>query len=63
VTIDGEPADPVVTNVGFQGVVIPAPGRHIVEMRYRNPLIAAGGAISLAAALALVWVAVRMRPL
>jgi hypothetical protein len=52
VTIDGNEAPAVVTNIGYQGVEVPA-GRHIVEMRYRNPLIAAGGGISLAALLAL----------
>ncbi len=63
VTIDGVAASTVVTNVGFQGVVVPGAGRHVIEMRYRNPLIAVGGAISLAALLALAWVAVRMRAL
>jgi hypothetical protein len=53
VTIDGRPADAVVTNVGYQGVVIPEAGRHTVAMRYRNPLIAIGGAISIAALIAL----------
>jgi hypothetical protein len=47
VTVDGKQAQAVVTNIGYQGVPIPA-GRHIVEMRYRNPLIAVGGAISIA---------------
>jgi hypothetical protein len=54
VTIDGVEAETVVTNVGYQGVIVPAPGRHVVEMRYRNPLIAAGGGVSLAALLALL---------
>jgi len=52
VTIDGSEATAVVTNVGYQGVEVPA-GRHLVEMRYSNPLIAAGGAISAATLLAL----------
>ncbi|HEU4887727.1 MAG TPA: hypothetical protein VFV49_07575, partial [Thermoanaerobaculia bacterium] len=62
VTIDGRPAQPVVTNIGYQGVAVPA-GRHLVEMRYRNPLIAAGGAISVATLLALAYVFCRMRGL
>ncbi len=45
ITIDGTPAPAVVTNVGYQGVVVPR-GRHVVEMRYRNPRIAAGGVIT-----------------
>jgi hypothetical protein len=64
VTVDGKPADAVVTNVGYQGVVVPA-GRHAVEMRYRNPLIDIGAAISLAAlaAVAFLFVFCRMRGL
>jgi hypothetical protein len=53
VTIDGTAAEAVVTNIGFQGVLVP-PGRHVVEMRYRNPLIAVGGAVSVATLLVLV---------
>jgi hypothetical protein len=52
ITIDGVDAPAVVTNIGYQGVDVPA-GKHVVEMRYRNPLIAAGGAISIASLLAL----------
>jgi len=58
ITIDGNDAPAAVTNVGYQGVAVPA-GRHVVEMRYGNPLIAAGGAISLAALLALALFGVR----
>jgi hypothetical protein len=52
ITIDGQPAPAVVTNIAYQGVVVPG-GRHVVEMRYRNPLIAAGGAVTMATLLAL----------
>jgi uncharacterized membrane protein YfhO len=48
VTIDGRRVAPLVTNIGFQGVVVPN-GRHRVEMRYRNTLAANGLRISLAA--------------
>ncbi|MFL6247580.1 MAG: hypothetical protein ACJ74H_16265 [Thermoanaerobaculia bacterium] len=61
ITIDGKPARAVVTNIGYQGVEVP-PGSHVIEMRYRNPLIAIGGAISIAA-LAVVFVFCRMRRL
>ncbi|HET8775856.1 MAG TPA: hypothetical protein VFP80_18810 [Thermoanaerobaculia bacterium] len=54
ITIDGRQAPAIVTNLGFQGVVIPTAGRHVVEMRYRNPLIAIGAAISLLTAAGLV---------
>jgi uncharacterized membrane protein YfhO len=62
ITIDGKPAQSMVTNIGYQGVVVPA-GRHVVEMRYRNPLIAIGAAISAATLLALTIVFCRMRGL
>jgi Bacterial membrane protein YfhO len=58
ITIDGKPARALVTNIGYQGVVVPR-GRHRVEMRYRNDLIvigmwiSAGAAVLLLAALAL----------
>jgi hypothetical protein len=48
VFIDGRAATPLVTNIGFQGLVMP-PGRHVVTMRYRNDLAANGAKISLAA--------------
>ncbi len=60
VTIDGSDAAPQIANIGFQSVSVPA-GRHIVEMRYRNPLFAAGGAVSMATLLALLWLALRAR--
>ena len=60
VTIDGRRAEPVVTNVGFQGVVVP-PGRHRVAMQYRNDLIPISAAISIFAAVALVAVARKRR--
>jgi hypothetical protein len=63
VTIDGIGAKAIVTNVGYQGVIVPDAGRHVVEMRYSNPLVAVGGAISAAALLALAFVAITMRAL
>ena len=52
-TIDGAPAtiDPV--DIAFQSIAVP-PGRHHIAMRYRNPLIAIFGAISLVAVVALL---------
>jgi hypothetical protein len=54
ITIDGREVPAVVTNIGYQGIVVPA-GRHLVEMRYRNPLVAAGGAVSIATILLLAF--------
>lgn len=37
--IDGKRAELMTTNIGYQGLVVPA-GRHVVTMRYRNPIVA-----------------------
>jgi hypothetical protein len=60
VTIDGRRVKPIVTNIGYQGIVVPA-GRHRVEMRYRNDLIAHGVKISIAAVVLLGAAAVLSR--
>jgi hypothetical protein len=52
ITLDGAETDAIRTNIGYQGVNVP-PGKHVIEMRYANPLIAASGAISLASLLGL----------
>jgi len=45
VTIDGRDAAVTPANIAYQSVLVPA-GRHRVEMRYRNPLVAWGALIS-----------------
>jgi hypothetical protein len=60
VTIDGVEVPAIATNLAYQGIVVPR-GRHVVEMRYRNPLVAAGAAISIAALVGLLFAA-RKRP-
>lgn len=62
ITIDGQPAAAVVTNLGYQGVIVP-PGRHVVAMDYRNPRLAAGGAVTMITLLALTGAFCRMRGL
>ncbi|HYM62726.1 MAG TPA: hypothetical protein VEZ11_17715 [Thermoanaerobaculia bacterium] len=52
-TLDGRSAELLPTNLAYQGLRIP-PGRHRVVMRYRNPLVVAGAAISLSALLVIV---------
>jgi hypothetical protein len=54
-TIDGRPATLLETNLAFQGLVVP-PGPHRIEMRYRNPLVAIGAAISLLTLVGLLFV-------
>lgn len=55
-TIDGAPAGIIETNVAFQGIAVPK-GKHAVELRYRNPMIAVGALVTLfaLAALGLAW--------
>jgi hypothetical protein len=53
ITVGGKAVEPLVTNIGYQGVEIP-PGRHRVEMRYRNGLAAGGLKVSIASAALLV---------
>jgi hypothetical protein len=65
ITIDGRTVESLVTNIGYQGVIVPA-GRHRVEMRYRNHLAANGAKVSVATALLLLgaafWPRRRRRP-
>ncbi|MFA6955021.1 MAG: hypothetical protein WC538_04030 [Thermoanaerobaculia bacterium] len=44
-TVDGVPAPIRRVNIAYQGIVVPA-GAHVVELRYRNPLVAAGFAVT-----------------
>jgi len=53
VTVNGARVEPVVTNIGFQGIHLP-PGKHRVEMRYRNTLAANGLKVSIVATLLLL---------
>jgi len=64
ITIDGKPVPAIVTNIGYQGIVVPT-GRHRVEMVYRNDLARIGMPISAAAAALLIVVALvaRRKPL
>jgi hypothetical protein len=60
VTVDGGRAVPVVTNIGYQGIRIP-PGKHRVEMVYRNEIVRLGMWISSIAAALLILIAVVFR--
>jgi hypothetical protein len=62
ITVDGRAVPAIVTNVGYQGIILP-PGHHSVRMTYSNPLVKVGGAISLLTVLAmLVMAALPPRP-
>ncbi|MEO8219046.1 MAG: hypothetical protein ABI718_18375 [Acidobacteriota bacterium] len=52
-TIDGMTAPLMITNVGYQSLLI-GPGRHQIRMRYRNPLIVRSGWLTLLAILGLM---------
>ena len=56
--IDGKSVPLQITNIGFQGMVVP-PGDHLVEMRYNNPLVWIGIAISLIMMAALGFLAAK----
>lgn len=57
ITLDGRSVPALVTNIGYQGIVV-TPGRHRVEMLYRNDLVIATGAASATAAALLVLLAI-----
>jgi hypothetical protein len=46
ISVDGKPAPPIATNIGYQSIVI-TPGRHTVTMQYRNELVLIGLGITL----------------
>ena len=64
ITIDGKRVEPVITNIGYQGVIVPA-GRHRVAMRYRNDLAANALIVSIAVTILLLaaaaWSGPRLR--
>lgn len=57
-TIDGREAKILPANVGFQGLFVSA-GSHVIEMRYRNPLIIPCAIVSLLALLIAAFVSSR----
>jgi hypothetical protein len=61
VTIDGRAANAIITNIGYQGVVIGA-GRHRVEMVYRNDLVIIGLWISAVTLALLLGILALYRP-
>ena len=60
--VDGVPARPIVTNVGYQSVVVPS-GRHQVTMRYRNPVVIVSALVSILMAVAMAWIACKRQRL
>jgi hypothetical protein len=57
ITLNGKPVSAIVTNIGYQGIVVP-PGKHRLEMVYVNDLARIGMVVSAVAALLLIIVAV-----
>ncbi|HYS55721.1 MAG TPA: hypothetical protein VER58_18325, partial [Thermoanaerobaculia bacterium] len=52
-TIDGRPAELMPANIAYQSLSVP-PGRHRVEVRYRNPLVGWSAAVSALGLIALI---------
>jgi hypothetical protein len=61
-SIDDKPAKLVSVNLAYQGMVVPA-GSHVIRMRYSNPLVELGGAISLITVMSLLAYKRRGSPL
>ncbi|GAC1434804.1 MAG: hypothetical protein NVSMB68_07180 [Thermoanaerobaculia bacterium] len=61
ITVDARPAEALVTNIGYQGVLVPL-GRHRIEMHYRNTLAQRGMAISIVTIASLLMLTVVRRP-
>ena len=59
--IDGARVPAIITNIGYQGIVVPA-GKHHIEMHYRNELIILCLGISGVTAILMVLLAVFARP-
>jgi len=57
ITVDGKPVPAIVTNIGYQGIVV-TPGRHRVVMQYRNDLVVIGLWISVTMIIVLLAAAV-----
>jgi hypothetical protein len=57
ITIDGKQTPAIVTNIGYQGIIV-TPGRHTVVMNYRNELVRIGLLISAIATIFLAALAV-----
>jgi len=60
IRVDGRSTPPVVTNIAYQGIVL-TPGRHRVEMVYRNELVQVGLWISILAIAILLAIAIFTR--
>jgi hypothetical protein len=58
-TLDGRPAALLPADIAYQAMVVPV-GDHVIEMRYRNPLVAVGAIVSFLTLAALL--AIRRRP-
>ena len=58
--MDGKRVEPVITNIGYQGVIVPS-GNHTITMRYRNDIIRVAGPLSASTAAALLLIVVFAR--
>jgi Bacterial membrane protein YfhO. len=61
IRVDGARVPAIVTNIAYQGIIV-TPGRHRVEMEYRNELVRVGMLISLLTGAVLIGILVVYRP-
>jgi hypothetical protein len=60
IRVDGSRVPAITTNIGYQGIIL-TPGRHHVEMTYRNELVRVGMVISLITAAFLIGILIVYR--
>jgi hypothetical protein len=60
IRIDGARVPAIITNIAYQGIVV-TPGRHHVEMEYRNELVRVGMLISLVTGAVLIGILIVYR--
>ena len=61
IVVDGMKVPAVVTNIAYQGIIV-TPGKHHIEMEYRNELVRVGMLITLITAAALLGILLIYRP-
>ena len=61
IRVDGVRVPAIVTNIGYQSIIV-TPGKHRIEMIYRNELVRVGSLISALVAATLLAIAIFYRP-
>ncbi len=61
IVVDGMKVPAVVTNIAYQGIIV-TPGKHHIEMEYRNELVRVGMLITLITGAVLLGILLLYRP-